>query len=202
MSNIPGGYLTNTTTQEQYSDDELLNDGRWRLYIFAIATWITTYYTLRLLRNEWTAVIAMRRTYYLEAQHHEEYKDDLRSVRRLDINDKSLRRRNAINGEDMLRSREGVLAEGERRRDAWIPDPEEACTVPSIELYSLLVKNIPDNPEDVLTSADIESGLYESVDWQSELIRSFFHQCIPAQPGYSSSVAAITILPEPAKISE
>jgi len=195
ISNIP----SLSGVKDQVNQDVLSEEEPWRLYLVAIVTWITSYYTIRLIRHEWVTMIAMRRSYYLEAQHHDEYKDDLRSVKRLDLD--RVRRRNAGHREDIQNSN-GVLADGESRRDAWIPDPGEACTVPNIELYSLLVKNIPDNPEDVLSAADIESGLYESVDWQLELIRSFFHQCIPAQPGYSSSVAAITVLPEPTKIAE
>jgi hypothetical protein len=32
-------------------------------------------------------------------------------------------------------------------------------------------------------------------EWQLQVVRSFFDQCVPNQPGYTSSVAAITILP-------
>lgn len=37
---------------------------------------------------------------------------------------------------------------------------------------------------------------HSAIDWQLELVSSFFNHCVPTQPGFSSSVAAVTILPD------
>lgn len=85
-----------------------------------------------------------------------------------------------------------------RLKDVWIFDPEERDTIPNIELYSVLVGRVPTKRSDVFPASDPESSVLESMsdeEWQLQVVRSFFDQCVPNQPGYTSSVAAITILP-------
>jgi hypothetical protein len=85
-----------------------------------------------------------------------------------------------------------------RLKDVWIFDPEERDTIPNIELYSVLVGHVPTKRSDVFPASDIESSVLASMsdeEWQLQVVRSFFDQCVPNQPGYTSSVAAITILP-------
>lgn len=41
-----------------------------------------------------------------------------------------------------------------------------------------------------------------SIDWQLALTTTFFDQCVPNQPGFSSSVAAVTILPSAGKMRQ
>lgn len=51
---------------------------------------------------------------------------------------------------------------------------------------------------DVFSVSDLESSWMASMsdqEWQLYVVKSFFDQCVPNQPGFSSSVAAITILP-------
>jgi len=87
-----------------------------------------------------------------------------------------------------------------RKRNPWIPPPEQRETVPNIELYSVLVGGLPCLPSEVLISNCKDGkGLnkaHSAIDWQLELVSSFFNHCVPTQPGYSSSVAAVTILPD------
>jgi hypothetical protein len=81
-------------------------------------------------------------------------------------------------------------------RPPWLPHPELRETVPNVSLFSCLYQlpnqittaNLPES------ATDLERQLAATVD--------FFDQCVPNQPGYSSSVVAVTILPEPAHVSE
>merc|ERR1712241_129099 len=79
-------------------------------------------------------------------------------------------------------------------------------TVPNIELYSVLVGNLPSLPTEALDETDLEATLGESkkqrIDWQLAVTTSFFDHCVPNQPGFSSSVAAVTILPDAPKIAK
>jgi hypothetical protein len=40
-----------------------------------------------------------------------------------------------------------------------------------------------------------------AIDWQLSVTSAFFDYCVPNQPGFSSSVAAVTILPSAAEIA-
>jgi hypothetical protein len=69
----------------------------------------------------------------------------------------------------------------------FLPHPELRETVPPVSLYSALYK-LP--PCDVI-----------SVDEQLKATIEFFDKCVPNQPGYTSSVAAATILPDPSHLA-
>lgn len=81
------------------------------------------------------------------------------------------------------------------QRHPWLPHPELRETLPNISLYSSLYQlpqtiattNLPDD------ASDLERKLSATVD--------FFDRCIPCPPGFSSSVAAVTILPEPRHVA-
>lgn len=87
-----------------------------------------------------------------------------------------------------------------KRREPWIPHPETRDTVPNIELYSVLVGGLPSLPSEVVDEEDIEAAVgfsrRQSIDWQLAVATTFFDHCVPNQPGFSSSVAAVTILPD------
>lgn len=75
-------------------------------------------------------------------------------------------------------------------RHPWLPHPELRDTVPNVPLFSCLYQ-LPSQIEtaDLPSSAtDLERQLAAAVD--------FFDQCVPNQPGFSSSVAALSILPK------
>lgn len=87
-----------------------------------------------------------------------------------------------------------------KHRNPWIPNPEQRDTVPSIELYSVLVGGLPSLPDEVLNSkVDMQAALGISnrvnIDWQLAVATTFFDHCVPNQPGFSSSIVAVTILP-------
>ena len=62
---------------------------------------------------------------------------------------------------------------------------------------SLIVAGIPNIPDEILES-DTSNAQHEEqriIDWQLSITTAFFDRCTPNQPGFSSSVAAITVLP-------
>ena len=75
----------------------------------------------------------------------------------------------------------------EKQLYQFLPHPELRETVPPVSLYSALYK-LP--PCDVI-----------SIDEQLKATIEFFDKCVPNQPGYSSSVAAATILPDPSHLA-
>jgi Late exocytosis, associated with Golgi transport len=85
------------------------------------------------------------------------------------------------------------------KRPPWIPHPEQRDTVPNVALYSILVGGLPSLPEQAADSFNADSTIQfskrESIDWQLSLTTTFFDHCVPNQPGFSSSVAAVTIIP-------
>ena len=89
------------------------------------------------------------------------------------------------------------------RREPWIPHPEQRDTVPNIELYSVLVGGLPSLPTEAVDKEDIEAvfSRKQSIDWQLSVTTAFFDHCVPNQPGFSSSVAAVTILPAASHIT-
>mmetsp|Transcript_1760 Transcript_1760/g.2442 ORF Transcript_1760/g.2442 Transcript_1760/m.2442 type:complete len:1420 (-) Transcript_1760:1101-5360(-) len=102
-----------------------------------------------------------------------------------------------------LRKRSSIVdsSKNGKRRDPWIPHPEQRDTVPNIELYSVLVGGLPSLPSEVVDEQDMEQAALgfsrrQSIDWQLAVATTFFDHCVPNQPGYSSSVAAVTILPD------
>jgi len=83
--------------------------------------------------------------------------------------------------------------------DPWVLDPEVRDNIPSIELYSVLVTGIPKKSSDMLYEIEKGkkiTGLEKDIQWQLKVVSAFFDQCVPTQPGFSSSVAAVSIIPD------
>lgn len=101
----------------------------------------------------------------------------------------------AVSLKGVTRNPEGHLTD----REPWIPHPEQRDTVPNVALYSILVGGLPSLPEQAADSFNAEATIQfskrESIDWQLSLTTTFFDHCVPNQPGFSSSVAAVTIIP-------
>jgi Late exocytosis, associated with Golgi transport len=162
-----------------------LNKSAWRLYAVVIAFWIVASYLCHELQQEWAQILAMRRVYYLEYDIWGERRSELRQTM-LDENTYQL---------------EPHLTD----RDPWVPHPEQRDTVPNIALYSILVGGLPSLPEQAADSFNAEATIQfskrESIDWQLSLTTTFFDHCVPNQPGFSSSVAAVTIIPSAMDLS-
>lgn len=185
-----------------------------RLYAVVLFSWVIVFYTLHLINSEWVDALALRRVYYLEGHHWENRVSELNNtVLRIESDDEDdddnnekegIVRRRKIN---KLRKRKGKVKKQKElpKRDPWIPHPEQRETVPNIELYSVLVGNIPNLPGEIAPGGDLESYGFskkQSIDWQLAVTTTFFDQCVPNQPGFSSSVAAVTILPDAPKLAK
>jgi hypothetical protein len=83
----------------------------------------------------------------------------------------------------------------QQERPPWLPHPELRETVPNVSLYSVLYK-LPNQ----FTTTDLPPEASD-LDRQLAATVEFFDQCVPNQPGFSSSVAAATILPEAQHVS-
>ena len=179
-----------------------------RLYVLVICTWILTIYSLRLIKREWVWMLAMRRVYYLEEDHWEKRRDELESIITNDDCEEEIdetydfqNRRKINNMRKNMAQQDSGLKKGnfKTKRDPWIPHPEQRETIPSVELYSVLIGGLPSLPKEFLDEDDVEAVRHaqkESIDWQLSLASTVFDHCIPNQPGFSSSVAAVTILPD------
>jgi hypothetical protein len=178
-----------------------------RMYGIAFITWIITIYACYILRQEWIELLAMRRVYYLENDVWGERKEELQETLLRDdgSDEESPHPRNRISPPNRLRKAKKV--DPTTRRDPWIPHPEQRDTVPNVSLYSVLVGNLPALPQHaIMSEQDVENAAghleTSSIDWQLALTTTFFDQCVPNQPGFSSSVAAVTILPSASKMGK
>ena len=166
-----------------------------RLYTVVVVSWIITCYTCVLLEREWRDILAMRRVYYLEADHW--------SDRNAELQETLLREeRETMDGSSMNREAQADKNYA-KTRDPWIHHPEQRDTVPNVELYSVLVGGLPGLPtEALLENVKAVFSRKQSIDWQLAVTSAFFDHCVPNQPGFSSSVAAVTILPAASQITE
>lgn len=178
-----------------------------RLYAVVIVFLIMTGYLLHLLYQEWIHVLALRRVYYLEYDVWGERREELKQTLLFDEISKQKRK----NMKRFTFSEPNEATEESRRkhfetaekhltvRDPWIPHPEQRDTVPNVSLYSVLVGGLPSLPDYAADTIDTEATISfsrrESMDWQLSLTSTFFDHCVPNQPGFSSSVAAVTIIP-------
>ena len=165
-----------------------------RLYTVVFVSWIITCYTCALLEKEWRDILAMRRVYYLEADHWGD--------RNAELHETLLREeRENINGSmnDIESARNYA-----KIRDPWVHHPEQRDTVPNVQLYSVLVGGLPGLPTEAFLQEDIKAvfSRKQSIDWQLAVTSAFFDHCVPNQPGFSSSVAAVTVLPAASQITE
>ena len=154
-----------------------------RLYAIVCVSWIMILYCLRLLKKEWVDALALRRVFYLEGRHWENRIQELNDTVLKDGGDDSddehpdaqkaaafLRQRRKIN--------KGVVKKHLKKkkktnvlndREPWIPHPEQRDTVPNIELYSVLVGQIPSAPSEIADDGDgntVGNEIKKSFDWQ------------------------------------
>lgn len=221
IANVVSTFTQSTTSQQQQTGKK--NNGFWnifwtnqstlhllRLYAIAICTWYIAYFTLKNIKREWRENLVLRRVYYLEADHYGNRMAELdRTVCKYpggSAEDELLDDEASVEEDDIAaissfprQQRRRKKQTGEENREPWIPHPEHRDTVPSIELYSVLVGGLPSLPDEVVNSKDMQTALgfskRDSIDWQLAVATTFFDHCVPNQPGFSSSVVAVTILP-------
>lgn len=164
-----------------------------RLYAVVAFSWILVGYTLNLMGREWVDALALRRVYYLEGMHWENRVDELnRTVLNNDFDDDSdddqkagsIARRRLANKPNRRRKKKKKKG-AESQRDPWIPHPEQRETVPNIELYSVLVGNIPSLPSEVAEGGDFSSMGFskkQTLDWQLAVTVSFIDETLKKCP--------------------
>ena len=124
--------------------------------------------------KEWIENLALRRVYYLEFNHYKNRKEELERLDNLNYPEDT-------NITD---------------RPVFVPHPELRDTVPNIGLYSVLFR-LPGIQLDTITCVSDSN-----VGHQLQVAIDFFDKVVPNQPGYSSSVAALTILPDVKRLSQ
>lgn len=128
---------------------------------------IIYFYTFYLLTQEWMENIALRRSFFLEASHHNQR---VRELSNCELRQKS--------DHDETKS-----------LPRYVTHPEIRETPPSVSVYSVLYK-LPNS----MITYDTDGAT--AVERQLVATTQFFDQVVPPQPGYSSSVAAVTVIPE------
>eukprot|EP00536_Pseudo-nitzschia_multiseries_P004604 jgi/Psemu1/253742/estExt_Genewise1Plus.C_770053 len=146
---------------------------------FVIA--IITIYTCYLLWHEWIQCLALRRVYYLESEYYEERLDELNDIRR------------NTDPEDPF----------QKIRPPFLPHPELRETVPNVSLHSVLYKL----PSNLRSNFDFDSSGTSGktptlLERQLDAAVEFFDQCVPNQSGYTSSIAAISMVPDAKQLTK
>lgn len=167
-----------------------------RYAAFALTVLVVTWYTCYLLYHEWIECLALRRVYYLEADYYTERLEELDGLR------------GNLDPEDPFQT----------VRPPYLPHPEMRETIPNVSLHSVLYQ-LPDklryarqeekaaaspapacgdsavvsSPTAALSSPCNGGSL---IDRQLAATVDFFDQCVPNQPGFTSSVVAVTIIPD------
>lgn len=192
LANVPSDFSANTRSTTPDSSSV-----RGRLFTIIFVFWILVAYTCWELRKEWREILAMRRVYYLE--------HDVWGARQEELNEtllyESTQNNNKNDNSKHLDQEEPHLIQ----RDPWVPHPEPRETVPNIALYSLLVGALPSLPDHLSKQQAVQAQQQQPsslLDWQLEMAVTFFDHCIPNPPGFSSSVAAVTIMPSPQLLSK
>ena len=145
-----------------------------RLYAIVLVAWCLYIYTCFLIWIEWNDNLAMRRAYFLEQDHYEGRKEEL----------------------DYLGSLQDPEDPNSTQRAPYLPHPELRETVPSVCLYSVLYK-LPD-----YLSNRIDAGDSSTMELNSSACVDFFDKIVPNQPGFSSSVIAMTVLPDASQVTQ
>jgi hypothetical protein len=195
ISNIPALSSINNTIYDNVDEAIIgsflpIHEGiLLRLYVVVFVSCIIHWYTFVLLEKEWREILALRRVYFLEADHWSDRNSELEET---------------LLQEERDKNEEGFDVEIVDRQP-WVPHPEQRDTVPNIELYSVLVGGLPGLPTEAFLQEEELKTVFsrkQSIDWQLAVTTAFFDHCVPNQPGFSSSVAAITILPAASEITE
>jgi hypothetical protein len=121
-----------------------------RLYAIVFINWVINLYAFTELSDAWRDVLALRRVYFLEANHWSDRNAELRETLLREEIDKEEDER------DTLTVRSGPYGNSYvKDRDPWVPHPETRDTVPNIELYSVLVGGLPSLPTEAIVQEDV-----------------------------------------------
>lgn len=79
----------------------------------------------------------------------------------------------------------------------YLPHPEMRETIPNVSLNSVLYQL----PQHLKTFSSVVDGHSSLTERQLAATVEFFDQCVPNQPGFTSSVVAATIIPNATLVS-
>ena len=180
-----------------------------RLYAIVSVSWIMIFYCLHILRKEWVDALALRRVFYLEGRHWENRIEELHDTvlkdeidededEKDDLKPGALRKRRLMNkGKKKQRAKENKKKEKDmlNERPPWIPHPEQRDTVPNIELYSVLVGQIPAAPSEIAHEEHEAAAnkMKSSIDWQLQVTVSCTYLLV-IQPQNSLSLNHVHLL--------
>ena len=142
----------------------------------ALISFFLVLFVSDLLWHEWIECLALRRVYYLESDYYEERLEELNDVL------------TNTDPEDPF----------QKIRPPFLPHPEMRETVPNVSLHSALFK-LPTNLCTKSGSNEDDKCLMER---QLEAAAVFFDQCIPPQRGYTSSIVAVSLVPDAKKLTK
>lgn len=131
----------------------------------------------------------MRRVFYLEANH---YQNRVQELNRLAVIQQAAKGKGDENVKNHFEGR-GYFKDPQRPPNVY--NPELRDNPPSIGLYSVLYQL----PESLIT---FESDGKTQIERQQAATARFFDECVPSQAGFSSSVAAVTIIPSAKRVAK
>jgi hypothetical protein len=179
--------INGTTTVIIGQRDNPLDDLVWvpgltgRYAAPALAMILITFYACYLLWHEWVECLALRRVYFLESDYFMERIEEL----------------------DTIKCNKDPEDPFQDVRPPYLPHPEMRETIPNVALNSVLYR-LPDHLKTYKTkTVDGKSGPGDEknlLERQLDATVQFFDKCVPNQPGFTSSVVAVTIVPDAALV--
>ena len=165
--------IENAVPPDGLSDSEFSLNFNFHTFGLALALCLISYIVCKIVKNEWAIILRLRREYYLEENHF---------------------------GNNVIRqSVQSSLPPNPTWEDKtfalpYLRDPDKPDTLPSIELYSVLIGNLPQKPTDVVASeddgqlVDLEArrnalkmiSSVPTVEWQLAITSAMFDTAIPA----------------------
>ncbi|KAL3923561.1 MAG: hypothetical protein SGILL_001587 [Bacillariaceae sp.] len=130
-----------------------------------------------LLWHEWVECLALRRVYYLESSYFMERIEEL----------------------DELKTNTDPEDPFQKDRPPFLPHPEMRETIPNISLNSVLYQ-LPNSLKEYRGGTGGTDDGKNLLERQLDATVNFFDQCVPNQPGFTSSVVAVTIVPDAALV--
>ncbi len=146
----------------------------WRIFMICFCCILIYAYTMYLLWQEWVSNVALRRAFFLEASHYGERMSELNKI------DLDLAKSKKVNDNPVVKE--------EQAYPPYLTHPEIRETPPSISLFSALYQL----PNSMVTYGTDGAN---SVERQLVATKKFFEMVIPSEPGFSSSVIAVTMVP-------
>mmetsp|Transcript_11058 Transcript_11058/g.28047 ORF Transcript_11058/g.28047 Transcript_11058/m.28047 type:complete len:1293 (+) Transcript_11058:181-4059(+) len=172
-----------------------------RVLVLVISCVLIYLYTFYLLTWQWIENVALRRKYFLEATHYSKRTKELNELA-LEKDEIDNRVFDAIDLSEGNLESDQVLASRLRQkqmnenknRPEYLTHPEITETPPSIGIFSVLYQL----PRSMVT---YDTDGATTLERQLVATSNFFDEIVPPEPGFSSSVAAVTVLPNAKLVS-